>query len=183
MKRVLCAGVAGLLLQTAHADEVSLRLGSKEIELRPAVKERLAGLARDVLRRCGPNTTRHPGNFGLAAIGVEERWKRLVEGSRLRVVFAQPFVTESHLGGTLGVSEALIGLEHKDLFVGPDFTRHGTSIVEHLQCEYLPSLELGCLAELAPHLPARYRETCAKLERDAQGRIVMPPPDIAPSCS
>jgi hypothetical protein len=183
MKRVLCAAVAGLLLQTAHADEVSLRLGGKEIELRPAVKERLAGLAREVLRRCGPNTSRHPGNFGLAAIGVEERWKRLVEGSRLRVVFAQPFVTESHLGGTLGVSEALIGLERNDLFVGPDFTRHGNSVAEHLQCGYLPSLELGCLAELAPHLPARYRETCARLERDAQGRIVMPPPDIAPSCS
>src|SRR5687767_6346260 len=109
MKRVLCALVAALSLQTAHADEISLRLGGKEIELRPAVKERLAGLARDVLRRCGPNTTRHAGNFGLAAIGVEERWKRLVKGSRLRVVFAQPFVTESHLGGTLGVSEALIG--------------------------------------------------------------------------
>jgi hypothetical protein len=30
---------------------------------------------------------------------------------------------------------------------------------------------------------ARYRETCAALERDAAGRIVMPPPDIAPSCS
>ena len=37
--------------------------------------------------------------------------------------------------------------------------------------------------ELQPHLPARYRETCAKLERDQNGRIVMPPPDIAPSCS
>ena len=45
----------------------------------------------------------------------------------------------------------------------------------------LPSLELACLAELAPHLPARYRDTCAKMERDAQGRIVMPPPDIAPA--
>jgi hypothetical protein len=183
MRRALLATALGLCLPSAAADEVSLRLGGKEIQLRPSVNERLAALARDVLRRCGPNTTRHPGNFGLAAIGVEERWKRLVEGSRLRVVFAQPFVTESHLGGTLGVSEALIGLEHKDLFVGPDFTRHGASIVEHLQCEYLPSLELACLGELAPHLPARYRETCAKLERDARGRIVMPPPDIAPSCS
>lgn len=81
------------------------------------------------------------------------------------------------------MSEALIGLEHQDLFVGPDFTRHAGSIVEHLQCEYLPSLELACLPELAPHLPARYKETCAKLERNASGRIVMPPPDTAPSCS
>ncbi len=61
--------------------------------------------------------------------------------------------------------------------------RLGGKEVEHLQCAYLPSLELACLGELAPHLPARYRETCAKLERDASGRIVMPPPDIAPSCS
>jgi hypothetical protein len=183
MKGLLCAAVVGLLIQTAHANEVSLRLSGKEIQLSPALRERLAALASETLRRCGPNTSQHPANFGLAALGIEQRWKRVLEGSRLRVIFAEPFVTESHLGGTLGVSEALIGLEQKDLFVGPDFTRHGASIVEHLQCEYLPSLELGCLAELAPHLPARYRETCAKLERDAQGRILMPPPDIAPSCS
>lgn len=171
------------VMPSAAADEVSLRLGGKEVPLDPALRERLAVLARETLGRCGPNTTQHPGNFGFTAFGVESRWQRVLEGSRLRLVFAEPFVTESHLGGTLGVSEALIGLEHKDLFVGPDFTRHGAAIAEHLQCGYLPSLELACLAELAPHLPARYRETCAKLERDAQGRIVMPPPDIAPSCS
>ena len=100
---------------------------------------------------------------------MEQRWKQALEGSRVRVLFAEPFVSESHLGGTLGVSEAVIGLEHKELFVGPDFTRHGGAIVEHLQCGYLPSLELACLAELAPYLPARYRETCARLERDAAG--------------
>lgn len=184
MKRRLAAAALALFLQSAAADEVSLRLGGKEVQVSAALRERLAALARETLRRCGPNTSQHPGNFGLAAIGVEQRWKRVLEGSRLRVVFAEPFVTESHLGGgTLGVSEALIGLEHKDLFVGPDFTRHGASIAEHLQCGYLPSLELACLAELAPHLPARYRQTCARLERDARGRIVMPPPDIAPSCS
>jgi hypothetical protein len=175
--------VLALFMHAALADEVSLRLGGKEVQLTPAANKRIAGLAREALARCGPNTSRHPGNFGLAAYGVEKRWKALLEGSRLRVVFAEPFVTESHLGGTLGVSEALIGLEHKELFVGPDFTRHGATVVEHLQCGYLPSLELACLSELAPYLPARYRETCARLERDAQGRIVMPPPDIAPSCS
>ena len=168
---------------TAFADEVSLRLGGKEIGLSPGARNEIGRLAREALQRCGPNTARHPGNFGLAALGVEKRWKETLEGSRLRVLFAEPFVSESHLGGTLGVSEALIGLEHKELFVGPDFTRHGGAIVEHLQCGYLASLELACLAELAPHLPARYRETCARLERDAQGRIVMPPPDRAPSCS
>ena len=172
-----------LLAPPLHADEVSLRLGGKEVELGPALRERLVSLSREALSRCGPNTSRHAGNFGLAAFGVESRWKQLLEGSRLRVRFAEPFVSESHLGGTLGVSEALIGFEHKELFVGPDFTRHGEAIAEHLQCGYLPSLELACLSELAPHLPARYRETCARIERDAQGRIVMPPPDIAPSCS
>jgi hypothetical protein len=98
-------------------------------------------------------------------------------------VFAEPFVSQSHLGGTLGISEALVGLEHSSYFVGPNFTRHGMAFTEHLQCEYLPALELACLPELAPHLPASYRETCAKFERGADGRIVMPPPDIAPSCS
>lgn len=172
-----------LLIHPALADDVSLRLGGKDVQLSSQLTGQLAGLAREALTRCGPNTTQHPGNFGLASIGVEGRWKALLEGSRLRVRFAEPFVTESHLGGTLGVSEAVIGFEQRDFFVGPDFTRHGAAIAEHLQCGYLPQLELACLAELAPHLPARYRETCAKLERDAQGRIVMPPPDIAPSCS
>ena len=178
-----CLALLVVLPLAANADEVSLRLGGKEVQLEKSVSARVAVLARQAIERCGPNTTQHPGNFGLASIGVEGRWKALLEGSRLRVRFAEPFVTESHLGGTLGVSEALIGFEQRDFFVGPDFTRHGAAIAEHLQCGYLPRLELACLAELAPHLPARYRETCAKLERDAQGRIVMPPPDIAPSCS
>ena len=182
MRHLLLAALA-LLAPLAHADEVSLRLGGKEVDLTPTLGKELAALAREALGRCGPNTSHHPGNFGLAAFGVEQRWKQLLQGSRLRVRFAEPFVSESHLGGTLGVSEALIGFEHKEFFVGPDFTRHGAAIAEHLQCGYLPLLELACLAELQPHLPARYRETCAKLERDAQGRIVMPPPDIAPSCS
>lgn len=181
MKYVLLA--LAFCVDGVRADEVSLRLGGKDIPVAPALQQRLASLAREALGRCGPNTSRHPGNFGLAALGVESRWKRLLEGSRLRVRFAEPFVSESHLGGTLGVSEALIGLEQEGLFVGPDFTRHGEAIVEHLQCGYLPSLELACLAELAPHLPVRYREACARLERDGKGRIVMPPPDIAPSCS
>jgi hypothetical protein len=183
MKGLLLGAALGLCVQAALADEVSLRLGGKEIPLGAPLRERLATLARATLERCGPNTGQHPGNFGLAALGAEQRWQRLLEGSRLRVRFAEPFVTESHLGGTRGVSEALIGLEQEALFVGPDLTRHGTAIVEHLQCGYLPSLELACLAELQPYLPARYRETCTKLERDASGRIVMPPPDIAPSCS
>lgn len=183
VKAILLVAAMTVLAQPAIAQDVSLRLGGKDVPLAPALEKRLASLARAVLSRCGPNTLRHPDNFGPAALGVEQRWKRVLEGSRLRIVFAQPFVTESHLGGTLGVSEALIGLEHPDLFVGPDFTRDGGSMAEHLQCEYLPSLELACVGELAAHLPARYRETCAKFERDAGGRIVMPPPDIAPSCS
>src|SRR5919109_3687247 len=179
MKYLSC--VLAFVAHAATADDVTLRLGGKEIELMPTTRQRLAALAREALARCGPNTVHHPGNFGLAAFGVEGRWRELFQSSRLRVRFAEPFVTESHLGGTLGVSEALIGLEHEELFVGPGFTRHGTAIREHLQCGYLPQLELACLAELQPHLPARYRETCAKLERDEKGRIVMPPPDIAPS--
>ncbi|MFL6565981.1 MAG: hypothetical protein ACJ8G5_13690 [Burkholderiales bacterium] len=183
MRQVCLAAAMWLLAAAAAADEVSLRLGGKEVQLSPALQQRMASFAREALSRCGPNTSRHPGNFGAAALGVEERWKKLLEGSRLRVRFAEPFLSESYLGGTLGVSEAVVGLEQKELFVGPDFTRHGEALVEHLQCGYLPSLELACLDELAPHLPVRYRDTCARLERDEKGRIVMPPPDIAPSCS
>jgi hypothetical protein len=171
------------LASAAHADQVSLRLGGKEIPLKRELSERLAGLAREALAKCGPNTAQHAGNFGFAAYGVEKRWKETLEGSRLTVRFEAPLVSESHLGGTLPVSEAVFGFEREGLFVGPSFTTNGAAVAEHLQCGYLPQLELACLAELAPHLPARYRETCALLERDAQGRIVMPPPIIAPSCS
>lgn len=189
MKRyALLAALVAILTQRPALpqqpnDSVSLRLGGKEVALSPALSGTLAVLARQILSRCGPNTRNHADNFGLAAFTVERRWQQLSAGSRLRVLFAVPFETRSHLGGNVGVSEALIGLEHKDFFVGPDFTRYGRAIVEHLRCEYLPALELACLPELAPHLPATYRETCAKMERDAAGRIVMPPPDIAPSCS
>jgi hypothetical protein len=183
MKAVLLAAGWFSFMACAGADEVSVRLNGEEVRFSQAVNQKIGTLAREALSRCGPNTTQHPGNFGLAALGVEARWKELSERSRVRIRFTEPFVTESHLGGTLGVSEALIGLEHKEFFVGPDFTRHGNGYAEHLQCGYLPLLELACLAELQPHLTQRYRETCAKLERDAGGRIVMPPPDIAPSCS
>lgn len=182
--RVLFALIGLLAGNVLAQDQVSLRLGGKEIPLEPGVRVRVVELARETLRRCGPNTRNHPDNFGFAALTVEKRWQALSEGgSRLRVLFAEPFKSESHLGGSLGVSEAWIGLEQGGLFVGPDFTRYGSAIVEHLRCEYLPALELACLPALAPYLPASYRETCAKMERDASGRIVMPPPDIAPSCS
>lgn len=175
--------VAIVVSAAAAADEVSVRIGGKDIALPTDAQKRVAAFAREALQRCGPNTSAHPGNFGLAAFGVEKRWQQTLQGSRLRIRFAEPFVSESHLGGTLGVSEAVIGLEHEQFFVGPDFTRHGGAIVEHLQCSYLPLLELACSPELAPHLPARYGETCARFERDEKGRITMPPPDIAPSCS
>lgn len=165
------------------ADEVSLRIGAREIPLSASLGARLADLARDTMRRCGPNTTQHAHNFGVAAMLASQRRDRTLEGSRLHVVYERPFETVSELGGTLPVSEVTLGLAGEDLFVGPDFTRHGGRVVEHLQCRYLPSLEIACLPELAAHLPARYRETCARLERGPDGRIVMPPPDIAPSCS
>lgn len=184
VRRALLAVTVMFFATTAVAQEtLSLRLGGKDVTFSAGLRVRLLELSREMLSRCGPNTLQHPGNFGLAAIGVENRWKRMLDDSRLRIVFAEPFVTQSHLGGTLGVSEALVGLEQAGLFVGPNFTRHGGAFAEHLQCEYLPALEIACLAELAPHLPVSYRETCAKLERGTDGRIVMPPPDIAPSCS
>jgi hypothetical protein len=168
---------------SATAQEMSLQLGGKDVPISSNLQVQLEKLAREMFARCGPNTLQHPDNFGLAAAGVEERWKRQLAGSRLRIVFREPFVTQSHLGGTLGVSEALVGLETRDVFVGPNLTRHGGTVAEHLQCEYLPALEIACLPGMLPHLPASYRETCAKLERGADGRIVLPPPDIAPSCS
>jgi hypothetical protein len=179
-----CFLLALLFAAPALAQDASLRLGGKEIPLSVEARARVVALAREMFARCGPNTLQHTGNFGPAALATDNRYVGVESSSRLHVRFAEPFVSTSHLGGTtLGVSEAVIGLAQPELFVGPNFSRHGTALAEHLQCEYLPALELACLAELSPFLPASYRDTCTKLERDAAGRIVMPPPDIAPSCS
>lgn len=167
----------------ADADRISLRLGGREIALSPVVHARIAGLAREIVAVCGPNSVRHPGNFGPQALGVEHRLGGLLQASRLHIVFAKTVQARSQLGGDMPVSEAVIGLEDEKLFVGPTITRHEGAVAEHLQCGYLASLELACLPELGPHLAAGYGATCRRLERGADGRIVMPPPDIAPSCS
>jgi hypothetical protein len=165
------------------AASVSLRVDGAEVALSAAARTRLAALARETVQLCGPNTRQHPHNFGSSAMLAALRRDRTLGTSRLHVVYARPFETVSHLGGTLPVSEVTLGLGGEGLFVGPDFTRHGGQVVEHLHCEYLPSLEIACLPELAAHLPARYRETCARFARGPDGKILMPPPDIAPSCS
>ena len=184
MRKALLVAALALVAAGAGAQEtMSLRLGGKEVPISPELRAKMVQLSRQMLSVCGPNTRQHPGNFGLSAVGVEQRWKKMLDESRLRIVFQEPFVTQSHLGGTLGVTEALIGLEHGGFFVGPNYTRHGQAFAEHLQCDYLPALELACLPELARYLPASYRETCEKLERGPDGKIVMPPPDVAPSCS
>ncbi len=175
-----CGAQAGSAIDT---DKVSLRLGGREVVLSPMVRVRAAALAREIVAACGPNTLQYPGNFGPYATGVESRLIDRLARSRLHVAFGTRLQARSHLGGELPVSEAVIGLEDATFFVGPTFTRHGSSVAEHLQCGYLPSLELACLAELGPHLHARYGEACRRFERGADGRIVMPPPDIAPSCS
>jgi hypothetical protein len=180
---VALQAATGALAQEGGAS-VSLRIDGREIPLSATVGARLADLARETMERCGPNTRQHPQNFVGAAMLAPLRRERILETSRLHVAYDRAFETVSHLGGTLRVSEATLGLGgNEGLFVGPNFTRHGTLVAEHLQCEYLSSLEIACLPELAAHLPARYRETCARLERGADGRIVLPPPDIAPSCS
>lgn len=182
MTRCLCL-LAAFAAATAGAQQADLRLGGKQVPLSAEAQTQMQALAREMFSHCGPNSLRHAGNFGPAAVMTEKRLQGVAQSSALRVRFAEPFTTVSHLGGTLGVSEAVIGLAQDGTFVGPNFTRHGDAWVEHLQCEYLPALELACLPALTDVLPANYRETCHKLERDSRGRIVMPPPDIAPSCS
>src|SRR4051812_13091819 len=99
-----------LVASSAWAQEASLRLGGKEISLPLETQAKVAALARDMFSRCGPNTLQHVGNFGPAVMTTEKRFAAVDGTSRLHVRFAEPFVTTSHLGGTLGVSEAVIGL-------------------------------------------------------------------------
>jgi len=153
MKRALLATCMFALAQAPVAAQdaaaaLSLRLGGEEVPQSAQLRARLTGLARETSSLCGPNTRHHPHNFGLAAMLAAERWQRVLEGSRLHIVFDTPFETVSHLGGTLAVSEVTIGLEDKDLFVGPDFTRHGGRVVEHLRAQ--------CRGQ-DRHAPARHR--------------------------
>jgi hypothetical protein len=180
---VACALIAGSAAAQVEVKAISLRLSGKEVPLAAGVRLSVAALAREMMSRCGPNTRQHPQNFGDGAADTDSRWTGTLAGSRLHIVFAAPFETVSHLGGKLPVSEVVIGFEQRQLFVGPEFSRHEGALAEHLSCEYLPALELACLAELETHMPPHYRATCRRLDRGADGRIVMPPPDIAPSCS
>jgi hypothetical protein len=165
MTRCLCL-LAALAANPASAQQVELRLGGKEVALSGEAQAQMHALAREMFSHCGPNSVQHVGNFGPAAVMTEKRLQAVAQSSRLRLRFAEPFTTVSHLGGTLGVSEAVIGLAQVGTFVGPNFSRHGDAWVEHLQCEYLPALELACLPALTGVLPGTYRDTCAKLERD-----------------
>lgn len=180
---VLLLALTALPALAQQSRPVSLRLGGSEVTLSPLATGQLAARARALMARCGPNTALHPGNFGQSVGQTEMRLRQTLDGSRLAIVFTPPLETQSLLGGALPAGEAVIGLERDDLFVGPYFTNGPGGPVEHLQCDYLAALELACSAELAAYLPARYRETCARLERDPQGRLVMPPADVAPSCS
>lgn len=177
------AAAAGCAHAADAVRSISLQLSGRSVALDPALAARVTTLAREVMATCGPNTQLHPHNFGPGAAKAPERWEQTLAQSRLHIVFERPLLTRSHLGGEVSATEIAIGFEQKDLFVGPVFTRFRGMAVEHLQCEYLPALELACLPGLAAHLPSHYRSTCSRLERGADGRIVLPPPDIAPSCS
>jgi hypothetical protein len=187
MRSIGLALVVALSAVPAAAQEYktfALRLDGRDVGLPPQAAARMASIAQEMMRRCGPNTLVHRDNFGPAATRAEARWQATdAAPSRLRVVYAEPFETRSLLGGKVTVSEVLIGFGQDGYFVGPDFSRHGSAAVEHMGCDYLASLELACMPELRPFMPAAHRDTCQKLERGADGRIVLPPPDIAPSCS
>jgi hypothetical protein len=185
--QIILATVAALLAAPAFAQDyrkVSLRLDGREVGLPPATAARVAAVAQEMMARCGPNTLLHAENFGAGGSRAEARWRATDAGaSRLHVVYATPFETRSLLGGKVPVTEVLIGFGQDGYFVGPDFSRHDRGAVEHMGCDYLASLELACMPELRPFMGVAHRDTCAKLERGKDGRIVLPPPDIAPSCS
>jgi len=184
---IILALAALLLAAPASAQtykQISLRLDGRDVSLPADVATRVAANARAVMSRCGPNTRHHAGNFGTAGSPADARWQAADAGaSRLYVAYAEPFEARSLLGGQVTVSEVLIGFGQDGLFVGPDFSRHDRAAVEHMGCDYLASLELACLPELGPFMSAAHRATCARLARGADGRILLPPPDIAPSCS
>jgi len=136
---------------SACAQDASLRLGGKDVPLAPEVQARLRSLAREMFGRCGPNTLQHPGNFGLAALGTEKRWASVLEGSRLRIRFAEPFVTTSHLGGTLGVSEAVIGLEQHGRAIARPAPGSSATAGDASSCR--PRISRRHAADLSPHQP------------------------------
>src|SRR5687767_8855863 len=74
---------------------VSLRIEGREIPLSANVQSRLAHLAREAMKMCGPNTRQHPHNFGASALRASLRHERTLQASRLHVVYDRPFQTVS----------------------------------------------------------------------------------------
>src|SRR5688572_24125889 len=97
----LIAAVQAAGPAAAAGAAVSLRIDGREIPLSASVQARLAHLARETMKLCGPNTRQHPHNFGGSALLASLRHERLLQASRLHVVYDRPFQTVSHLGGTL----------------------------------------------------------------------------------
>lgn len=161
---------------------IEMRIGGSSIVLGAETGKRVARAVRDMMGHCGFNTRQHPGNFGSERPSPAKRWSEALDGSHLRVRFAAPFESRSGTGAGLPVTEVLIAFDHAD-YIGPEFTRHGDKVVEHIRCGDRYALELMCMAELGPHFPASYRRNCKHLEFGADGRPLELPADIAPSCS
>ena len=185
---VLAAVFGVAVIQPACATDfpayqsLDLHIAGKRIPIDPFAGRRIARAARDMMGRCGFNSLQHSGNFGSGRPPLVQRWNEVLSGSHLYVRYAAPFESRSGLGETLPVTEVLIAFEDADR-LGPEFTRHGESVVEHIRCGDPFALELMCMAELAPYLPASYRRNCEHLRFGANDRPLELPPDIAPSCS
>lgn len=181
---VLCLAA----IQTAAGVEfpayqsIELHLAGKPVPVDASVGQRIALAVRDMMGRCGFNTVQHAGNFGSGRPSAVQRWNEALAGPHLYVRYSAPFQSRSGLGETLPATEVLIAFEHPD-YIGPEFTRHGETVAEHIRCGDQFALELMCMAELAPYLPASYRRNCEHLRFGADGRPLDLPPDIAPSCS
>ncbi len=161
---------------------LELHLAGKSVPLDARVGRRIALAVRDMMGRCGFNSVQHAGNFGSGRPSPVQRWSEVLAGPHLYLRYTAPFQSRSGLGETLPVTEVLIAFEHAD-YIGPEFSRHGDLVAEHIRCGDQFALELMCMAELAPYLPASYRRNCAHLRFGADGRPLDLPPDIAPSCS
>ena len=185
---LMAAVFAGAVTRPAGAadfpDYQSLQLyvSDQRISPDPMSGRRIARAVRDMMGRCGFNSLQHSGNFGSGRPSPVQRWNEVLSGPHLYVRYAAPFESRSGLGETLPVTEVLIAFEHSD-YIGPELTRHGETVAEHIRCGDQFALELMCMAELAPYLPASYRRNCEHLRFGADGRPRELPPDIAPSCS
>lgn len=157
---LLLSGTSGAA--PSGTDAVSLRKGGEVIALPGPAQKAIADQVRELASTCNFNSVKHSRLFERRDARAE--WSEVASQSHLHVRYRAPFSVPAGSEDAIVASEVLIGLTAEN-FIGPELTRHGETVALHVKCSGHRALQLMCMPELAPHLPAAYRRNCHLLTR------------------